>query len=203
MKYPFLTFVLLISIFLPHFSAHAKKAKLKKIRPKPKTIQSQEVPKKIEAKTPETIVISPPVPRPILSNYRVNTMMGLNVFRGSAFVSAIQVGTNLSRGSNFYWGPEVDFSLYDSASVLSALAGIWREWRIHEISKLGLSLGLLGGVGFASGLDGVPPTVPVFYFDTSLSQDIDELAVIQAHLRPGMIGRNFAFMMNFSVGFRL
>lgn len=198
------------SVLLPSllFSLPAKSTKTKKTHSKQKVKAEKRVKKATTPEVQEVVSEVPPVdnpppkiPKPAGMDYRINSLMGLQIFKGSAFVSAIQGGFRL--GPSFYVGPELNFALYSNASILSVLPGAWREWRLDEASKLGLSVGILGGVAFASGLDAIPMTTWAAYFDTSLSQDIDELAVLRVHFRPGMVGRNFAFMMNLSVGFRL
>lgn len=203
MKHSLVIFFLLFAVSISAFAEQKGKTKQKKQhskKAKASTVSAPLTPKPVIKVEEERVVV------PVSSgetNFRFNTLMGINVFKGSAFVSGFQFGAHLSRHSSLYLGPEVTFSLYDNASFLSALLGGWKEWRLHEPSKLGLAIGAFGGVGFISGLENVKPTELVIYFDTSLSQDIDDLAVIRAHLRPGIIGRNFAFMMNLSVGFRL
>lgn len=160
-------------------------------------------PRVLENKTNALSVPPMALERLRFTRYRINTHMGMSIFKGSAFVSAIQWGTNLSEHSPYFFGPEVNFSLYTKGSLLGVLAGGWREWRSTAHSKLSWALGILGGAGFTSGLEGVPTTVLNMYFDTSLSQEIDDLSVVRAHFRPGIVGRSFAFMMAFSVGFRL
>lgn len=135
--------------------------------------------------------------------YKINTTLGVNVLKGN---SALLVGAQFAYGpdpsAQFYIGPEISFSKFNSASLILVMAGAWYEARIYQTPRLFLAGGMLVGAGFTSDLGLVHRTSLAFFAEGVLGQDINDLFSIRAQLRPGFIDGYFAYMMNLNVQFR-
>lgn len=136
-----------------------------------------------------------------ISRYRFNSMMGIHVADGSGFVIGGQFGFIVGKQVPFYAGPEMNFTLFSKGNLFESLGGAWYEISLGS-PTLRLHTGLLAGIALAKDLPSFPEIGYAAYLDASIAEEIDELASIRGQFRPGYSGGRFAFMMNFSVGFR-
>jgi len=134
--------------------------------------------------------------------FRIHSYLGVLIAKNSGSVYGINVAIVPDNDSLWYFGPEVNYSNPSAGSMMSVLAGAWRDFPIYGASHLSLGVGaLLGPVFAATGTGYASPTYGAF-LNTALCKEIDELALLRAEFRPGFVGGRFAFLMNFGVTFR-
>jgi hypothetical protein len=137
-----------------------------------------------------------------VAKYKLNTAMGMTITKGSAFNSAMQFGAVLSRKFPLYLGPDFSFSLFSPGNIFFIGGGGWYEFRWESSPKLLTCFGAVGGPAFVSQVGNFSPTNLAIFLDLALAQEVDDLFLIRGQMRPGFIGKTFAFMMNFNVSFR-
>lgn len=134
--------------------------------------------------------------------FRIHSYLGVFINKNSGSVYGISVAIVPDGNSLWYFGPEINYSNPSAGSLMSVLAGAWRDFPIYGASRLSLGLGALLGPVFAAVGTGYPSPTYGAFINTALCKEIDELAVIRAEFRPGLVGGRFAFLMNFGVTFR-
>lgn len=156
-------------------------------------VQSPPVKKKVVAKVP--------VPGPI--KYKYNSALGLGIAQGSSLVIGGQLGFPVSDNGSVYAGPELDFALYSPGSYYAVLGSFWYEWRMDKTPKSSINLGAAAGMVSTDGLVRFPSLTYAVFLDASLSQEVDPDIFVRGQLRPGVIGKHFAFWMNMNVTFAI
>lgn len=191
--------VLLFCFFISESSVGAVKSKKKSIR-KQRTRKIYEVPVSVPL---------PPAPKEVgdvavryPTKNQVNTMFGIHVVKGSALFTGMQFGHRIARKTPVFLGAEYNFSLYSPGSILGFLGGGWYEYGLEKERGSSLSIGLFAGSGFATDVIATPTTVFLGYLDLAFSQPMDDLFDLRIQLRPGIMYRYIAFMMNLSIAFR-
>lgn len=134
--------------------------------------------------------------------YKFNTILGMTVCHGSALAIGYQFGYAPFSEKPFYVGPEINFSLFSPGSILGTLGSAWYEWRLTRDQKLSLVAGVVAGAGFSTQLQNLSTVTTMFFLDTALSQEMDDLFSIRGQVRPGLIGKSLALMTSFSISFR-
>lgn len=129
----------------------------------------------------------------------------LNVGFGPFFVvnPGVQVSGQLAfrLWSSLYFGVEGNFTQYYPGSSLIGLGNLWYEFRVYGAPRFRLLLGLAGGYSFHS-QQPLPDSTWAAFFETGVSEEIDEGTSLQGLLRPGYLGGVFAFLLQFKISFR-
>lgn len=203
LKHLTLLAILVSSVALPAWAAPKSKTK-KATTPQSATVKAAPKPssaaKKYEASSRSLEVFDGTDLK--FYRYKFHSMMGINIASGSAFVTGFQMGYAPWRSKPIYFGPDLTFSLFSPGSLFATLAGGWYEFRIQGVPRLNVSLGGFVGPGFPSLLPAMNDTVFVAMAFGAVSQELDDLVSFRAEFRPGILGSDFAFMMNFSLAFR-
>lgn len=134
--------------------------------------------------------------------FRVHSYLGLLIARATGLVFGVSASIVPNPESSWYFGVETNYTNPAAGSVLQVLAGVWRELPVYGSSRLSLSLGALAGPVFPALTTGYPKLTYATYLNVGLCKEIDELAMLRAEFRPGLIDSRFAFLMNFGVVFR-
>ncbi len=134
--------------------------------------------------------------------FRIHSYLGVLIGQNSGSVYGINVAIIPESDSLWYFGAEVNFSRPSAGSIMSALAGAWRDFPIYGASRLSLGVGALLGPVFPGPGTGLASPTYAAFLNTALCKEIDELAMVRAEFRPGLVGGRFAFLMNFGVTFR-
>ena len=137
-----------------------------------------------------------------ISRFKLVNFLGVNAVSGAGLITGGQFGYAPNPAMKFYWGPEMDFTLFPQGTLLNLLASFWYEWRCLGAENLAIHLGALAGAGFAHEIPGFPSTNLVAFVDAALATELDDLVTLRGQLRPGYVGNHFAFMVNFNVMFR-
>jgi len=187
------------------------KPKKSSSRPPPKSSQSSPSP---SSPTPSPSPISPQskkeevapapseAPEGTVNFLKLNNFIGMEIVQGSALIMGMQLGLAFFDATPFYIGPEVNFALFSGGHILGLLGGAWYESRIHGSPRLSATLGLLGGVDLVQGVGSLASTSLAAFVEAIIAQDLDDLVTVRGQFRPGVVGKYFAFMMNFNVCFR-
>ncbi len=134
--------------------------------------------------------------------FRVQSYIGLLIARNSGLVFGLNAGIIPNPDSLWYFGVEANYTNPVSGSLFQVLAAAWREFPVHGASRLSVGVGALGGPVFAGPTTGYPTVTYAAFFSAALCKELDELALLRAEFRPGLIEGRFAFLMNFGVSFR-
>ena len=134
--------------------------------------------------------------------FRIHSYLGLLIARTTGLAFGVSAAIIPNPESSWYFGVETNYTNPPAGSVLQVLAGVWREFPVYGSSKLSLGLGALAGPVFPALTTGYPKVTYATFLTVGLCKEIDELAMIRAEFRPGLIDSRFAFLMNFGVVFR-
>jgi hypothetical protein len=134
--------------------------------------------------------------------YKLNMMLGVHFFSGTAPMMGGQLGYAFFSGIPFYFGPEISFSLFNGSSLMDFFAGGWFELHLINAPRLSFTLGAVAGPSLASNFSNLPPTNLGAYFDACIVQEFNDLVSFRGQFRPGYLAGNFAFMLNLNVSFR-
>lgn len=197
---PVQIFFLLVFLWFSCVAQDAKGAAKKKkvLTPKTTRLNDMKDPTTTQKKRKQTEILNT-----VLTRYRVNSLFGLNIVRGSGFFVGTQIGVRAKRSLRFYIGPELNFTLFPSGHLFNVMGSTWFEIPLPDSTDLSLHLGALAGIGFSENVPNLARTHFTCYFDIAVAQDIDDLVTIRGQIRPGLVAGKMAFMMNFNVGFRL
>lgn len=138
-----------------------------------------------------------------LEHRKLNALMGVHVFQGSALVVGGQWGERFFKKTPIYLGPEITFTLDAPSSLLLVMAGGWYELRSPKTPRFGFSFGGYLGVGIPKDHPNVAGNTAAAFIDLAIFQDVDPFVCVRGQFRPGVIGGVFAFMANLNVVFRL
>ena len=133
--------------------------------------------------------------------YKYNSLLGLGLARGSSLVVGGQLAFPLSQTSPVFAGPELDFALYSPGSLYALLGTFWYEIPLDRTTKSALSLGVATGMVAADRPAYFPSLTYAAFLDIALSQEVDQDVSVRGQIRPGIIGKYFAFWMNMNVTF--
>lgn len=131
---------------------------------------------------------------------KFNTVLGIQVFEGSALLIGGQFAILVAKSIPLYLGPDLSFALYPEGHVLSAFGGGWMDIPLSQ--RLVLTSGVVGGPAFSEKLDRADPLAPAAFLDLALAQEVDDLVSVRGQFRPGLIGSYFAFTLSFNISFR-
>lgn len=137
-----------------------------------------------------------------ISQFKMINLFGVHALAGGGVNTGAQFGYTPNPNMRFYWGPEMDFTLFSKGTLLNLLAGFWYEWRCLGTENIFIHVGALAGVGFAKHVPALSPTNLVAYVDTAIATELDDLVTLRGQLRPGFVGNRFAFLVNINVMFR-
>lgn len=134
--------------------------------------------------------------------FRVQSYLGLLIARNTGLAFGLNVGIVPNPDSSWYFGVETNFTNPASGSLLQVLVGAWREYPVYGASRLSVGVGALAGPVFAAATTGYPSVTYGAFLNAAICKELDELALLRAEFRPGLIEGRFAFLMNFGVSFR-
>jgi hypothetical protein len=133
---------------------------------------------------------------------KLNTSSGINIAGGnSGVLMGGQVGMAPFWGVPLYLGPEVNFTYFNSTSLLMALGTAWYEFKIYG-PHLNLAFGAQAGAAFNSGVPNLGGTSLAAFFDSALGLEVSDLAEIRGHFRPGIINGFLTFLATVDIQFR-
>ena len=95
----------------------------------------------------------------------------------------------------------MDFALYSPGSLYALLATFCYEIPLERTTKSALSLGVAAGMVAADRPTYLPSLTYAAFLDIALSQEIDQDVSVRGQIRPGIMGKYFAFWMNMNVTF--
>lgn len=133
--------------------------------------------------------------------YRFTYMLGANIFEGSAITVGGQLSRRLADNSNFFLGVESSLSLYSPESIMFFLGELFYESRGQ--SGLGYVIGLSGGIAIPSLVTRLPQNTYAAFLDLALVQNIGDFVLLRWQLRPGLISRYVAILVQMNVSFLL
>jgi hypothetical protein len=131
----------------------------------------------------------------------------LNVSAGAFFAK----NGGLQMGSQFGWAPftapfylmlEGNFTQYFPGSSFTGLGGLNYEFRINGAPKFRIIVGALSGVAFIQNQPPLPDVTWAAFANFGTSHEIDDNTRLQAIFRPGYLGGQFVFLLQFKVSFR-
>lgn len=139
---------------------------------------------------------------PSVARIKLNSQFGFNLLSGSAIVSGFQLGRLVSSGGDVYIGPEVNFMLFSSGSVINVLFGGWIENDWFHNPKKSIDLGLFAGAGFANKMPDWKTTNLIVLADISYTQEIDDSLSLRGQVRPGLFDKTLFGLILFNAQFR-
>lgn len=136
------------------------------------------------------------------SKIKINTQFGLNIISGSAVISGFQVGRRIAETKDIFAGPEINFMMYSSGSILNILLGGWIENHFFSDQRKTIDIGISAGAAFAHERLGLKTANFAGMLDVAYAQEVDEKLIVRGQIRSGYIGSTFLGQLNFNAQFR-
>ena len=137
-----------------------------------------------------------------ITKFKLNSQFGVNFISGSAITSGFQLGRRPSDSKDVYLGPEINFMMFSSGSILNLMVGGWIENHFFTEARKTLDLGVSLGAAFANRRPNLKVTSFVGLLDLTYTQQMDEKLGLRAQLRAGFIGNSLVSSVNFNAQFR-
>lgn len=139
----------------------------------------------------------------ILPHYRYQ--LGTSIGAFFAKNGGLQMGAQLGWApfnAPFYLNIEGNFTQFFPGSSFTGLGGINYEFRIYGAPRFRIIVGALSGVAFIQNQPPLPDITWAAFVDLGTSHGIDENTRLQAIFRPGYLGGQFVFLLQFKISFR-